>query len=313
VEKIMDELGHNDFSPSSRVTMKDWFFVKFGQTLSNLFFIPFHEAYTAGLYNQISVQDEQKTPLDRKRMFLGAFQDTGAAGYNVKFRYPIDGLDRLIRGLSRKCRIHYNARVVKIELSDKRIFFDNGTTVRYDVLISTLPLRRTVELCDVRLNMQSDPYTSVLVLNIAAKRGVSCPDVHWMYVVGSKARFHRVGFYSNVDKSFLPIGCSDQVTLYVEKAYVGGYLPGQGEIEEFIKMATRELQSWAFIEEIDVVDVSWIDYAYTWAWLNSDWKQRAIKMLESHEIFPAGRYARWVFQGIADSIRDGLIAGASLR
>jgi hypothetical protein len=26
-----------------------------------------------------------------------------------------------------------------------------------------------------------------------------------------------------------------------------------------------------------------------------------------------GRYARWVFQGIADSIRDGLLVGASFR
>jgi hypothetical protein len=35
--------------------------------------------------------------------------------------------------------------------------------------------------------------------------------------------------------------------------------------------------------------------------------------LEARDILPVGRYARWVFQGIADSIRDGLAVGAELR
>ena len=35
--------------------------------------------------------------------------------------------------------------------------------------------------------------------------------------------------------------------------------------------------------------------------------------LEAHGVEPVGRYARWHFQGIADSIRDGLRAGSLLR
>jgi hypothetical protein len=35
--------------------------------------------------------------------------------------------------------------------------------------------------------------------------------------------------------------------------------------------------------------------------------------LEARDIFPVGRYGRWVFQGIADSIRDGLYVGGALR
>jgi hypothetical protein len=34
--------------------------------------------------------------------------------------------------------------------------------------------------------------------------------------------------------------------------------------------------------------------------------------LEALNIFPIGRYARWTFQGIADSVRDGLFAGAAM-
>jgi hypothetical protein len=34
--------------------------------------------------------------------------------------------------------------------------------------------------------------------------------------------------------------------------------------------------------------------------------------LEELGVFSIGRYGRWVFQGIADSIRDGLMAGAAI-
>ena len=51
---------------------------------------------------------------------------------------------------------------------------------------------------------QPAPDTSVLVVNIGAKKGNKCPDDHWLYTPESQAGFHRVGFYSNVDVSFLP-------------------------------------------------------------------------------------------------------------
>jgi len=35
--------------------------------------------------------------------------------------------------------------------------------------------------------------------------------------------------------------------------------------------------------------------------------------LEKRGVYQIGRYGRWVFQGIADSIKDGFFAGASFR
>ena len=37
-----------------------------------------------------------------------------------------------------------------------------------------------------------------------------------------------------------------------------------------------------------------------------------ILSLDEHGVMQVGRYARWVFQGIADSVRDGLMAGATV-
>ena len=75
----------------------------------------------------------------------------------------------------------------------------------------------------------------------------------------------------------------------------------------------KELQAWDWIGEVDVLDPTWIEVAYTWSWAGSPWRQQALSVLEQHDICQVGRYGRWVFQGIADSIRDGLMVGAGLR
>jgi len=75
----------------------------------------------------------------------------------------------------------------------------------------------------------------------------------------------------------------------------------------------RELQEWEMIGDVEVQDPTWIDVAYTWSWPGSRWRDTAIAALESHGILQIGRYGRWTFQGIADSVRDGLYAGAAHR
>jgi len=54
------------------------------------------------------------------------------------------------------------------------------------------------------------------------------------------------------------------------------------------------------------VDPVWVEAAYTWAWPDSKWKEKAIALLKEHNIYQIGRYGRWKFQGIAESIREGL-------
>jgi hypothetical protein len=152
------------------------------------------------------------------------------------------------------------------------------------------------------------------VINIGARRGTRCPDDHWLYVPMSLARFHRVGFYSNVDISFVPMSSratGQRVSIYVEKAYSDGERPEEAEILSVCEKVVRELQDWQWVGEVEVVDPTWIDVAYTWSWPGSRWRQEALRTLESRSIHQVGRFGGWVFQGIADSIRDGFVAGVT--
>jgi len=297
-------------------TMHEWLIKNFGPTLCGLFFTPFHQLYTAGLYDRIAPQDSYKSPVNISDAIQGALNAPPAVGYNVTFVYPEKGLSDLAQLLAADLNIKFGKRVKQIDLASKLMIFTDGTEQAYDKLLSSLPLNRTLRMSGLMSEDKEDPYSSVLVLNIGAVRGRRCPDDHWIYVPESAAGFHRVGFYSNVDVSFLPASArkkGSHVSIYVERAFPGGSRPSDSDIHRYAGAVVQELQDLDFIGETEVVDETWIDVAYTWFWPGSVWRHTAMETLEKNNIFPVGRYARWAFQGIAASLRDGLLLGASFK
>jgi len=264
-------------------TMQHYLLNRFGDKLSRMFFFPFNEKYTAGLYDKIVPQDPQKNPKDTQ-------------GYNAEFIYPKNGLDDLINRVAEGVDIRYRKKAHKIDPDKKLVYFADGDSVKYDRLICTLPLNKTCEL----LHHPWTPgliYNSTQVLNIGATPGRNIPKEHWLYVPHCKSGFHRVGFYTNVDHSFAP---KNRVALYVEWAVQEYKVP-------LLKEAIKELQGWGFINKVDVTDTCYIDIAYTWTPPGSEEKESLLSMVEDCGIEQIGRYGRWHFQGIAESIKEGLV------
>ncbi len=311
--RVLAEMAqpHNSFH-----TMREWLEACFGSTLCRHFFFPFHELYTAGLYTTIAPQDAYKSPVSLPLVIQGALQDVQAVGYNATFQYPESDLNTLARGMAANCKIQYGKRVTAIDVRNKQVTFADGTQRTYDRMISTLPLNAMLTLTNIHLDATPDPFTSVLVLNIGAVTGPACPNDHWLYNPDAVSGFHRVGFYSNIDRSFLPRSAQSdksRVSIYVERAYPAGARQSDEAIRQYGEDVIRELHDWGYIDDVDVIDPTWIPVAYTWAYPDSSWKQEALQALEAHGIYQVGRYGRWRFQGIADSLRDGLMVGASLK
>lgn len=297
-------------------TMADWIQHSFGPTLTEQFFGPFNSRYTAGLWNRIAPQDAYKSPVNLSLALQGAFGQAPAVGYNVTFVYPRQGLNTLAQRMADRCDVNYGKRAVKIDPHRHTVQFADGSGHHYDHLISTLPLNHVMDMAGLSVDAPPNPYTSVLVLNIGAVKGPKCPDAHWLYNPDAQSGFHRVGFYSNVDPLFLPKSArtaANRVSIYVERAHPGGQRPSTQETQLYAEAVVAELQQWQFIKAAEVVDPTWIDVAYTWAWPGSTWKQQALEQLQAHHIYQVGRYGRWVFQGIADSIRDGFVVGMGFK
>lgn len=289
-------------------TMLDWFRSHFGPTLTRLFFEPHNALYTAGLLDKIAPQDAYKSPVDRRAVLRGAMKSSHRAGYNASFVYPKDGLDALVRALASRCEVHYGKVAERIEVSTRRVHFRDGSVVEYDTLISTLPLNQMLVMTGLQVDEEPDPYTSVLVLNIGAKRGKNFPAPHWVYVPQSKSGFHRLGFYSNVDDHFLPRsyrGRASHAAIYVERAFPGGGgKPDDATMERYAQSVIDELHEWGFIEDVEVISRNWVEVGYCWRRPGSQWQSKAIHLLRDHGIYQVGRFALWTTQGIADSMKQ---------
>jgi len=310
-KKVISEIKNS--TDALPLTMEDWLEKSFGKTLLKIFFAPFHELYTAGLWTKIAPQDAYKSPVDIEAVKRGAFGDeSDAVGYNVNYLYPVSGLNTLAANMASQCQIEYCKSVAEINIKNNEILFSDGSGSKYDKLISTLPLNKAINYSSLEIDEDPDDYTSVLVLNIGAVKGLKCPDDHWLYIPDSKSKFHRVGFYSNVDSSFLPKGSRenmDRVSIYVEKAYANGKKPSEDEIKKYIDQVIKELQEWQFIREAETVHPTWIEVAYTWGKPGSRWLVKSLENLELNNVFQVGRYGKWRFQGIAESINDGFKIG----
>jgi len=314
--KVLTEILSAATSHQPARTMAEWVRSTFGQTLCEIFFDPFHDLYTAGLYREIAPQDAYKTPVDLSLLIKGAMGDVPPVGYNAQFAYPKEGLHTLAQRMAERGKIHFGKRVVHIDVKRKLVGFADNSEKHYRILISSLPLNKMMALANLSTESKPDPSSSVLVVNIGGIKGSRCPDDHWVYIPQSRAGFHRVGIYSNVDRSFLPTSSqarNDRVSIYVEKALKEGQKPREQETQSLGQAIIKELQEWEFLGESEVMDPTWIDVAYTWSWPGSRWRLAALKILLEHDIYQVGRYAGWVFQGIADSIRDGFLMGTAMR
>jgi hypothetical protein len=300
-------------------TLAEWLTLTFGETLTRLFFGPFHERYTAGLWTEIAPPDPAKTPVNLADVRRGAEGEVPPAGYNTTFWYPEEGLDAVVAGLAAACDLRLGCEAIAVDPRSRTIYFADGSEASWTVLVSSVPLNRMVKMAGLDLG-EPDPFTSVLVVNVGARRGARCPDVHWVYVPVSASGFHRVGFYSNVDEAFLPKsrrGRGSHVSAYVELACRGGDRPDAVEVERLCDAVLGELADWGWIGEVEVMDPTWVDVAYTWVRPGSSWRTSAIRELAGMGIYQVGRYGRWAqdvgMQGLAQSIHDGLAAAELLR
>ena len=125
-------IGEMSRSMGSSQTMKDWLENSFGRTLCDLFFYPFHELYTAGLYERIAPQDAYKSPVDLPTVIQGALNKSSPVGYNTTFVYPKQGLNRLAQEIAAHCNIQYGKEVVRINPDLKEVAFADGDKIKYD-------------------------------------------------------------------------------------------------------------------------------------------------------------------------------------
>ncbi|HET9958559.1 MAG TPA: FAD-dependent oxidoreductase [Polyangiaceae bacterium] len=241
-------------------------------------------------------------------------------GYNASFYYPKQGIGELPRAmyreLQRRVAVPAGADPVRLGRSPERLIphkkeaWFGAESVKYSMLISTIPLTRLAGLLDpppigptrAAGKLRS---TSLRYLDIAL-RLPERHQFHWAYVPEARFPFYRVGCYSAFSSEMAP---PNKSSLYVELAArdpepldrtLAAVLPGLAEM--------GLLQS---REDVEFASVHTLEPAYV---IYDDARAGALEELEdylvSHSILSTGRYGGWNYSSMEDALEFGVSAAA---
>jgi len=290
----------------------DWVLRTFGTGIAKHFMLPYNEKFwKQDLRNITSDWVSWSIPKPTlEEVVNGALGLTNKGmGYNPKFIYPKNGgIDCLPQALARPVKkVYTNQTVEYIDPKKKYVRMASGMEEPYDFLISTLALPLAYRMLkdtpdDLKFDAQRLNAISILNINIGIDRP-HVSDQHWIYFPEDQYVFSRVGFPMNFSKSVAPEGTS---SIYIEITHPANESPN---VEEACERSILDLQKCGLLHPGDRIltrHVLDIKYAYV---VFDDHRQahvqNLIDYLESRDIYTAGRYGRWEYFSMEDSILSG--------
>jgi protoporphyrinogen oxidase len=298
----------------------DWVVRTFGTGIAKHFMLPYNEKFwKQDLHTITSDWVSWSIPKPTlEEVVNGALGLTNRGmGYNPKFIYPKNGgIDCLPQALAKPVgRLHLNEAIEGINGKKKYVRLVSGREETYDYLISTLPLPVVFSL------LQDAPESlvakakrlhalSVLNLNIGIDRP-HISDQHWIYFPEEQYVFSRVGFPMNFSASVAPEGTS---STYIEITHQ----PHEKlNVDELFDRSIRDLRKCGILHDGDrILTRHVLDIRFAYVVFDQHRQahvQGLIDYLESRDIFTAGRYGRWDYYSMEDSILSGKAAAEKIR
>ncbi len=289
----------------------------FGAGISRQFMIPYNEKLW-GVHPRAITADwcARFVPLPNlEQVVAGAVgADAGRLGYNVSFLYPKQGgIGTLARALSTRMKggdVHLRSSVESLDFRRREVVVA-GQSVPYHAVVATLPLPELLARIsnlpdDIEVHASRLRCTSLRYLNVAT-RSRPPADWHWIYVPEKRLPFYRVGIYSNAAASMAPAGTA---SLYVELADRG---PVSETTLSDVAQGLAAIGATASPGDIRFADAREIKYAYVVFDEHYAAATTAIfRFLESHAIYPRGRYGAWTYNAMEDCLLAGREVAATI-
>ena len=294
---------------------EEWIYQRFGKGIAEHLMIPYSEKIWTISTRRMNYDwiDRRIPEPDFNTILEGALTDaTALTGFNNDFWYPVHGgIESLPTSLGKGVKnIHLDMKASKIFPKENEVEFNRKTRVKYDRLISTLPLPVVVDLiddvpADVKKAAGDLEHNSIICVNI----GVDRPDIsphHWLYFHEKDFIFHRISFPMNCSEKTAPPGTS---SVCCEIAY-SKYRPLDVKGKKSIIQKTIDDLTRAGIlkkeDKILVSDILSLKYAYVIYDLNHRKNVNTIHdYLRGVGIYPCGRFGEWEYFNMDHSIMSG--------
>jgi UDP-galactopyranose mutase len=228
-------------------------------------------------------------------------------GPNNQFKFPLKGgTGEFYRrfGVALGDHLKLNRTVQSIDLASKTLLFTDGSTDRYDLLISTMPVD---VLCNKYLAGQIPaeigtaaarlPHSSGYMVGIGIKR--PCPSTKsWMYFPESNCPFYRVTYLSN----YSPFMTPDKNQYYSLLCETSASPHKPVNAATIVEDTIKGLENAGLLEpgERDNIVSVWqyhADYSYPVPGVERDAiLSEVIPALERRSVFSRGRFGMWKYE-----------------
>lgn len=297
-----------------------WINASFGKGISRHFMVPYNEKFwTVPLNEMISVWTDNFIPQPKPSEVIEGFlkENKHRFGYNSTFWYPRQaGIGQLPRAFEQQlCNVYKNCRISTIDLQKKELNIAGKEKVKFNTLISTMPLPELAKIIrplpnNIRDMFRKLRWNSIFNLNLGIE-GACQEGRHWIYFPHKETIFFRVGFFHNFSNNIAPCGKS---SIYTEVAYSKNRQINKNKIVPRIINDLKACGIMGKKNKVLVLDINDIKYAYPIYDENYSRVTAAIKeFLLSSDIITCGRYGSWKYMSMEDAILDGKQAADKIK
>jgi len=335
------ERASDDFEAKN---YQEWIDYAFGKTFAKVF----PQAYTVKYWT--TQPANLTTDWIGKRIYFPEISDmvesaqgplTKQTHYITKVRYPESGgYYSFIKKVEQRVPVQYNKKLKYISFDNKELQFDNGDTLNYEKLISTLPLPQLILNSDapddIKSAAQKLKCSQVLIVNVIADHDAVVNN-HWIYVYDEDFYSTRINFTELLAPNN---GQPGKTGIQVE-VYFSAYHQPDKTIADIAETVLKELLEMKLIkskESILTYHTKWLDWANVifdnhrieaqntvFNWLSTkglvredddlepmtDWDTK--NAISTGDIMLAGRFAQWKYFWTDDCVMRALFISTHLQ
>jgi len=300
-------------------TYHDWCLYHFGKGFAKHFMFPYGKKVWTVNPNKMTVDWIGKRIIlpTLEQILDGALHKSDALlNYITTFQYPVlGGMSSMISGLTMKIKpVQYNKKVVRINIKNRKLIFQDGSSTYYEKAISSIPLPEMIKMipdapssvCEASKRLI---HNSLIFINIGVDRS-DLSKHQWIYYDGDEP-FNRIHFPSNLSKFNAPRGAG---AINIEIAH-SHFRPINKE--KVFDLTLDKLKSTGILKSSDnIMFQNTIYQKYAYVIFDKYRKMSVIKIrdfLRKHDIETCGRFGEWDYLWMDQSILSGKRAAETIK
>ncbi|MGB4701096.1 MAG: FAD-dependent oxidoreductase [Syntrophomonadaceae bacterium] len=221
----------------------------------------FPEVYTrkywtleAKYLNTSWIENRMYKPKVEEVLYGAMAEDTKIFYYASEMRYPKKGgYKSFLKYIADFNNIQFNKEVVKIDINNKKIYFQDNTSEKYDILISSLPLPELIRMVsyvpeEVMHASQMLSFTSGYLVSLGLKKVRSMENL-WLYLYDEDILPSRIYFPHLKSPDNVP----ENLSSLQAEIYFSNFKPLNMDENEILENTIQQLISIGLFSNEDII------------------------------------------------------------